>query len=139
VVQYVIASKASSATAISSVSPNPSIATQLVKISFAVTANGTATGNVMVTASTGEYCSAAIAAGNCSIQFNTAVNRTNDCQLFRGRILLCEHLGGCQPVSSGLRNLGNSIDGHDFIRESSLVYPDGSTAQWDDRSSGTQL
>jgi hypothetical protein len=30
----------------------------------------------MVTASTGEYCSAAIAAGNCSIQFNTAVNRT---------------------------------------------------------------
>jgi hypothetical protein len=58
---------------------NPSGLGQTASFSFTVTPSATgvaATGNVTLTASTGETCSATISAGSCSLTFNTAGVRT---------------------------------------------------------------
>ncbi|MGE0886656.1 MAG: beta strand repeat-containing protein [Blastocatellales bacterium] len=72
--------KADTTTAITSDNPDPSVVGQAVTINYTVTANapgsGTPTGNVTVTASTGETCTATVAAGTCNITFNTAGART---------------------------------------------------------------
>ncbi|HYA15883.1 MAG TPA: choice-of-anchor D domain-containing protein, partial [Bryobacteraceae bacterium] len=72
------AQKAASTTAIISNTPNPSNAGQAVAISVVVSGNGTPTGSVQVSASTGENCSATLAAGAgaCSITFTTSGGRT---------------------------------------------------------------
>jgi YVTN family beta-propeller protein len=72
------ARKASSTTAISSNTPNPSNTGQAVAIGVKVSGSGTPTGSVQVSASTGENCTATLAsgAGTCSITFATAGMRT---------------------------------------------------------------
>ncbi len=72
------AQKAGSATVISSNSPNPSNTGQAVTIDVKVSGSGTPAGSVLVTASTGENCTAALAsgAGSCSITFTTTGPRT---------------------------------------------------------------
>jgi uncharacterized repeat protein (TIGR01451 family) len=68
--------KALVTTSITGDSPDPSVVGQLVTISFSVTAlapaGGTPTGNVVVTAATGESCTGTVAVGSCSITFITA-------------------------------------------------------------------
>jgi hypothetical protein len=72
--------KASTTTTITSDAPDPSVVGQAVPINYSVTVNapgaGTPTGNVTVTASTGETCTGTIAAGSCSITFNSTGLRT---------------------------------------------------------------
>lgn len=71
--------KASTTTTITSVSPNPALPGNPVVISVSVvgSTNVTApTGTVTVTASTGENCSAAVAAGGCTVTFSTTGVRT---------------------------------------------------------------
>jgi hypothetical protein len=67
--------KANTTTTITSDAPDPSVVGEAVPINYSVTANspgsGTPTGNVTVTASTGETCTATVAAGTCSITFNS--------------------------------------------------------------------
>ena len=72
------AQKAGSSTVVSSNVPNPSNAGQTVAIGVKVSGNGTATGSVQVSASTGETCAAMLvsAAGTCSITFTTSGSRT---------------------------------------------------------------
>lgn len=77
----VTVNKASTNTAINTNGPSPSIIGQIVTISFSVTPQflGVPTGNVTVTASTGETCTGALnggGAGNCTIIFNTGGSRT---------------------------------------------------------------
>jgi FtsP/CotA-like multicopper oxidase with cupredoxin domain len=71
---------ATTATAILSNTPNPSILGQLVKVSYSVAPqfSGTPSGSVTVTASTGETCTGTLTAGagNCSLIFNTGGART---------------------------------------------------------------
>jgi hypothetical protein len=74
--ESVTAQKASTTTSITSNSPNPSVVSQAVTISFTVTGNGTPSGSVTVKASTGESCTGSAPAGSCNITFSTAVNRT---------------------------------------------------------------
>ncbi|MBZ5629011.1 MAG: choice-of-anchor D domain-containing protein, partial [Acidobacteriia bacterium] len=77
--QSTTATKAGSATSITSHSPNPSATGQAVAVGFKVTGTpGVPTGNVTVTASTGESCNAALSAGagSCSLTFNTSGSRT---------------------------------------------------------------
>ena len=76
-VQYTVAQGTTSTTLASGI--NPSLVGQVVAFSFTVTAsspNVTPTGSVTVSASTGESCSAALAAGACSITFTSAGSRT---------------------------------------------------------------
>jgi FtsP/CotA-like multicopper oxidase with cupredoxin domain len=70
-------SKASTTTTITRQSPNPSAVHQSVAVTFTVTPQfgQTPTGNVTVTASTGESCTASVAAGTCNITFNTTGTR----------------------------------------------------------------
>ncbi len=66
---------ASSTTTITSQTPNPSLVNQAVTVSFQVTGSGVGpTGNVTVTASTGQTCSGGLSAGagSCSLTFTTA-------------------------------------------------------------------
>jgi uncharacterized repeat protein (TIGR01451 family) len=72
------ATLAASSTSITSNTPNPSTTGQAVAIGVKVTGNGTPTGSVQVTATTGESCSATLAsgAGSCSITFTTTGPRT---------------------------------------------------------------
>ena len=75
----VTVTKASSATAIVSNLPNPSIIGQIVTIRYTVTpqfAGSGVTGSVTVRASTGESCSAAPTVGACTITFQTGGPRT---------------------------------------------------------------
>jgi hypothetical protein len=73
-------SKANTTATIGSNTPNPSVVGQAVAVSYGVTVNspgaGTPTGNVTVTASTGETCTATVAAGTCNITLTTAGART---------------------------------------------------------------
>jgi Big-like domain-containing protein/putative Ig domain-containing protein len=68
--------KASSATSITSNSPNPSAVGQAVTTNFSVSGSGTPTGNVTVTASTGETCSGPVPSGGCTLTFNNSGSRT---------------------------------------------------------------
>jgi hypothetical protein len=70
--------KAASTTLITANTPNPSAPGQAVVASFRVTGNGLPTGNVTVTASTGESCSGTLTAGvgSCSLTFPSAGSRT---------------------------------------------------------------
>jgi hypothetical protein len=72
----VTVNKATSTPTITSLSPNPSVAQQAVTVAFAVAPqfSGTPTGNVTVTASTGQTCTAALAArtGSCQLTFTAA-------------------------------------------------------------------
>jgi hypothetical protein len=71
--------KASSTTAITSHTPNPSLVDQAVTVSFDVTGGSVGpTGSVTVTASTGETCRGVLnaGAGSCSLTFTTARSRT---------------------------------------------------------------
>ena len=70
--------QASSATSITSNSPNPSAIGAPVLVSFKVSGNGVPTGNVTVNASTGESCVGSLTsgAGSCSITFATTGART---------------------------------------------------------------
>jgi FtsP/CotA-like multicopper oxidase with cupredoxin domain len=72
--------KATSAVAITSNRPTPAILGQIVTVSFNVAPqfSGTPTGNVTVTASTGESCSGALTggAGSCTLTFATGGSRT---------------------------------------------------------------
>jgi large repetitive protein len=71
--------RASSVTAITSNTPNPSLINQAVTVSFQVTGVGVGpTGSVIVIASTGETCSGALSAGagKCSLTFRNASSRT---------------------------------------------------------------
>ena len=72
------AQKAGSTAVISSNTPNPSNTGQAVAIGVTVSGNGTPTGSVQVSASTGENCPVTLAsgAGTCSITFTTAGPRT---------------------------------------------------------------
>nr|MDQ3012786.1 putative Ig domain-containing protein [Acidobacteriota bacterium] len=67
--------KANSTTAITSDNPDPSVTGQAVTVAYTVTPNspgaGTPTGNVTVNATTGESCTGTVAAGSCTITFNT--------------------------------------------------------------------
>ncbi len=73
-------SKATSSTTITSNLPSPSNVGQIVTVNFSVAPQftGTPTGNVTVTASTGEMCSGALSAGagSCSFTFGTGGSRT---------------------------------------------------------------
>ncbi|MBV9625748.1 MAG: choice-of-anchor D domain-containing protein [Acidobacteria bacterium] len=64
--------KAGSSTAITANTPNPSSIGQSVTVSFKVTGNGSPTGSVNVSASTGESCSGGLSSGSgsCSLTFN---------------------------------------------------------------------
>src|ERR1051325_6341452 len=70
---------ATTTTAITGQTPNPSAVGQAVNFTFAVTANapggGTPTGTVTVSDGT-QSCSATVAVGDCSIAFNSAGART---------------------------------------------------------------
>jgi hypothetical protein len=71
--------KAHSKIVITSHTPNPSLINALVTVTFDVTGGGVGpTGNVTVTASTGETCTGGLiaAAGSCSMSFLKAGNRT---------------------------------------------------------------
>lgn len=73
-------SVANTSTVITSTLPNPSVPGQAVTVKFTVTAAapgaGTPTGNVTLTASTGETCSNSVAAGGCALTFAAAGSRT---------------------------------------------------------------
>ena len=73
-----IAKVAASTTIINSVTSNPSNVGQPVLVAFTVSGNGTPTGYVTVTASTGESCSSLLSAGagSCSLTFGTGGSRT---------------------------------------------------------------
>ena len=73
-----VVKKVSSATTITSHTPNPSRVGRAVTVAFGVTGNGVPTGSVTVRASTGESCSGPLSSstGNCSLTFNTAGSRT---------------------------------------------------------------
>ncbi len=72
--------KANTTTAITSDNPDPSALGQVVTIAYNVTVGspgaGTPTGNVTVTATTGESCIGTVAAGSCTITFTTPGTRT---------------------------------------------------------------
>ncbi|MGZ5508843.1 MAG: choice-of-anchor D domain-containing protein, partial [Limisphaerales bacterium] len=71
--------QATTATAITSNLPNPSIVGQIVTVNFAVTpqfAGTVPTGIVTVKASTGETCSATLPASSCNLIFATGGSRT---------------------------------------------------------------
>src|SRR3989441_5164964 len=72
--------KASTTTAISTQSPNPSVAGQAVAVNFTVTpvapGSGTPTGNVIVSDGLGDACTTTPAAGGCSLVFATAGAKT---------------------------------------------------------------
>jgi len=77
-VQQVPAQLASSATTITSNSPNPSTSGQPVTFAFSVTGTTVPTGTVTVAATTGETCSGPLTsgAGTCQITFTTIGGRT---------------------------------------------------------------
>jgi VCBS repeat protein/Big-like domain-containing protein/FG-GAP repeat protein len=69
--------KEKSGTAITALSPNPSVVGQPVAVNFTITPigpgfGGTPTGNVTVTDGAGDTCTAMVAAGNCAITVPTA-------------------------------------------------------------------
>jgi hypothetical protein len=72
--------KASTKTTITAHSPSPSVVGQTVAISFTVApvspGSGTPTGNVTVSDAGGDSCTASVAAGTCSITFQTARSNT---------------------------------------------------------------
>jgi hypothetical protein len=72
--------KANTTTAISTQSPNPSVAGQPVAVNFTVTpvapGSGTPTGNVTVSDGLGDACTTTPAAGGCSLVFATAGAKT---------------------------------------------------------------
>jgi hypothetical protein len=71
--------QATTTTTITSVSPNPALPNTPVVISYTVAGSTNVTsptGTVTVKASTGESCSATVAAGSCSITFITTGTRT---------------------------------------------------------------
>ncbi len=72
--------KANTTTAITADNPDPSAPGQAVTVAYTVTANppgaGTPTGNVTINATTGESCIGTVAAGSCTITFNTPGTRT---------------------------------------------------------------
>jgi hypothetical protein len=72
--------KGKATTAITGQTPNPSAPGQSVMVAFTVTAaapaTGTPTGNVTVSDSLGDACTATVAAGNCSIIFPTTGTKT---------------------------------------------------------------
>ncbi len=75
---YAVTAKATTTT-ITGASANPSALSAEVLFSYTVVANvagTTPTGNVTLTASTGETCTATVAAGQCGLTFNTAGART---------------------------------------------------------------
>ena len=77
--QTITAVKAGSTTTITSSKPNPSAPGRTVVVKFTVTGNGSPTGSVKVTASTGEApCTGTLSAGagNCSLTFVTDGSRT---------------------------------------------------------------
>jgi hypothetical protein len=76
--QSTVAVKATSATAITSDTPNPSVPGQTVTVGFSVSGITTPTGSVTVNASTGERCSGILSsgAGSCSLVFATSGSRT---------------------------------------------------------------
>jgi hypothetical protein len=75
--QTTAATKAGSALAIVSNTPNPSSPGQAVVVQFKVTGNGSPSGSASVAASTGESCTGTLTAGsgNCSLTFATAGTR----------------------------------------------------------------
>ncbi len=76
--QSTLAVKAASTTGITSNTPNPSAPGHPVLVAFTVAGNGSPSGNVVVTASTGETCTGTLAAsaGSCSLTFVTVGSRT---------------------------------------------------------------
>jgi hypothetical protein len=72
--------KASTTTAITAQTPNPSVAGQPVTINFAVKpvspGSGTPTGNVTVSDGAGDSCTAASSAGGCSLVFPASGTKT---------------------------------------------------------------
>ena len=70
--------QATTTTTIASSLPNPSIRGQIVTVSFSVAPqfSGVPTGIVMVTASTGESCTATLPATSCNLTFQTTGART---------------------------------------------------------------
>jgi len=69
--------RATSTSAITSDNPDPSVVGQAVTVAFTVTSTGgTPTGDVTVTADSGESCTATVAVGSCEIILNTAGDRT---------------------------------------------------------------
>jgi hypothetical protein len=76
--QSTAATKIASTTTINSHTPNPSVVGQLVTIKFTVSGAGlpAPSGNVTVSATTGESCSGTITAGVCTLTFITAGSRT---------------------------------------------------------------
>jgi len=70
--------QAASTTLITANTPNPSAPGQAVVVSFQVTGNGTPTGTVTVSASSGEACAGTLSAGtgSCSLTFITVGSRT---------------------------------------------------------------
>lgn len=68
--------KAESVTVITTLAPSPSIAGELVAVEFGVVALppgvGQPSGQVQVSADSGEDCSASVAEGGCDLQFDTA-------------------------------------------------------------------
>ncbi len=76
--QSTAATKLASATSITLNQPNPSVVGQTVAVNFSVTGAGLTgpTGNVTVTASTGESCTGLVTAGTCSLTFLTTGSRT---------------------------------------------------------------
>jgi len=66
-----------SASAITAVTPSPSVVGQTVDVAFAVTAAaGAPSGTVMIAASSGESCATTVEAGSCPLTFANAGDRT---------------------------------------------------------------
>ncbi len=102
-VNYVVG-QATTTTAILSNTPNPSNIGQVVIVSFSVTGSTnivTPTGTVLVSASSGESCSAAVSMGSCSITFNTGGSRT----------LTAKYSGDTNFVGSTSTPVNQSVNG----------------------------
>jgi len=96
-------SKATTTATITSLAPNPSTLKQPVVVTFTVAPQftGTPTGNVTVSASTGETCAGTVAARNCSIAFLTVGTRTLTAQyLGDGNFLTSTSPGVSQTVNA---------------------------------------
>jgi FtsP/CotA-like multicopper oxidase with cupredoxin domain len=117
--------KASTVTTITSTVPNPSIRGQIVTVSFKVAPpfTGIPTGNVTVTASTGEVCTGALAAGtgSCTITFLTGGSRTLTASYPGDTNFLASAGTGTQLVSSVDLSTRSLLFGNQLVGTASAV------------------
>src|ERR1051325_5713401 len=111
---------ATTTTAITGQTPNPSAVGQAVNFTFAVTANapggGTPTGTVTVSDGT-QSCSATVAVGDCSIAFNSAGART----------VTASYPGDDNYAASTATGVGHTVNQATTVTTITSVAPEPST------------